>query len=141
MTSALRNKPRPVGGLKKNIMMYQQNRREVRKSLQENKQHHRSCLLEELTEDSDKQQLLQPGETNKRVSSSAGQFTHSLTHSLVYEYNLYFNVTVICINNIIVIVMGDTLQSTCIPYVWWAQEVCTLYLKCFLCSLFGDKNY
>lgn len=73
MTSALRNKPRPVGGLKKNIMMYQQNRREVRRNLQENKQHHRSCFLEELAEDSDKQQLLQPGETNKRVSSSAGE--------------------------------------------------------------------
>ena len=74
VTSALRNKPRPVGGLKKNIMMYQQNRREVRRSLQENRQHHRSCLLEELAEDSDKQQLLRPEERDKRVSSSAGQF-------------------------------------------------------------------
>ena len=55
--------------------MYQENRRQLRRSLQENKHH--SCFLEEeLVEDSDKQTLLQPGGMkNERVSASAGEFT------------------------------------------------------------------
>ena len=76
VTSALRSRSRPTGGLRKAIGMYQESRRQslqMRKTLQENR--HQNSFMEDLeeTEESDKNVLLQPEKANERVSSSAGQ--------------------------------------------------------------------
>ena len=82
VTSALRNRSRPSGGLRKAIGMYQENRKQslqVRRSLQENRCH--SSFLEELEETSDKQHLLQPDKREERYSSSAGECALDLVDS------------------------------------------------------------
>lgn len=81
VASALRNRSRPSGVLRKAIGMYQENKRQslqVRKTLQENKCH--SSFMEELEEreDMENDDLNVPEmKKRERVSSSAGKNSYS----------------------------------------------------------------